>query len=117
MPFVSVMTNQKVSAKQETEIKSAVGRILKDVAGKPEEWLMVALSGGHPIFFKGARDTACAMIEIKYLGAFTADQKKKITIELCTLMSATCGVPPEALYVAFSSFDANNWGWNNAMFG
>ncbi len=115
MPFISITTNVTLTTQHEVRIKSEAARVMNDIAGKPEEWLMIALHPGTLLFFQGASDPRTAYIEIKYVGAFAAEVKEKIVKGIAKLMQEEVGVSPDRLYIHFAGSSAADWAWSGTM--
>jgi phenylpyruvate tautomerase PptA (4-oxalocrotonate tautomerase family) len=115
MPFISITTNVTLTPHHEVRIKSEAARIMNDIAGKPEEWLMIAIHPATLLFFQGTSDPRTAYVEIKYVGAFAADVKEKIVKGLTQLIQDEIGASPERLYIHFAGSSAAEWAWSGTM--
>lgn len=113
MPFIQVKTNAEINANDEISIKSKLGELIKIIPGKSENWLMVQLSGGKKMYFKGS-DEKCAMIEVKIYGKASSEAYDKLTYELTNLISNTLNIPSTRIYVSY--FETPNWGFAGSNF-
>ncbi|MCX7003736.1 MAG: phenylpyruvate tautomerase MIF-related protein [bacterium] len=115
MPFISITTNVTLTTQHEVRIKSETARIMNDIAGKPEEWLMIAIQPATLLFFQGTSDPRTAYVEIKYIGAFAAELKEKIVKGIAKLLQEEIGVSPDRLYVHYAGSSAADWAWSGTM--
>ena len=53
MPFISTKTNVSVSKEKETQLKERLGQAISIIPGKSENWLMLAIEGDIPMYFRG----------------------------------------------------------------
>jgi len=115
MPFISITTNVTLTTHHEVRIKTEAARLMTDIAGKPEEWLMIAIHPATLLFFQGTSDPRTAYVEIKYVGAFAAEIKEKLVKGMAKLMQDEMGVSPDRLYVHFAGSSAADWAWSGTM--
>ena len=117
MPFVTLTTNASLSAEhQEALAKSFVDSIVTH-AGKPEGSVMVGFNAGAPMLFRGSTATPTAFIEIKYIGDFTPEAKKKIVADMCAALSDRAKVPGARVYIKFTGTPGDQWGCDGQVFG
>lgn len=113
MPFIQLKTNAEISENDEKLIKSKLGELITIIPGKSENWLMVQISGGKKMYFKGS-DEKCAMIEVKIYGKATSEAYDKLTYEITNLVSKTLNISPTRIYVSY--FETPNWGFAGSNF-
>ncbi|MCX7847058.1 MAG: phenylpyruvate tautomerase MIF-related protein [bacterium] len=117
MPYVEVITNAKLNTAAEVAIKAGLGRLLYEIAGKDEQWLMVRIVSEEELFFKGSSDTHNAFVEIRYVGSFTSSVKQKLTQAIGQLLQETAKIQPDKLYVHFVGGSGSDWGWKGELLG
>lgn len=113
MPFIQLKTNAEINDNDEKLIKSKLGELITIIPGKSENWLMVQISGGKTMYFKGS-DEKCAMIEVKIYGKATNEAYDKLTYEITNLVSKTLNISSTRIYVSY--FETPNWGFAGSNF-
>lgn len=117
MPFIQVLTNAELTRDDERKIKTALARVLEDVAKKPEQWLMVHIQGSQALFFQGSHEQRNAYMEVKYIGSFTNAVREQVVKAAAKILKEVAAVSPDRLYVHFDESGGSDWGWNNSLFG
>lgn len=117
MPYVEVVTNAKLNTAAEVAIKAGLGKLLNEVAGKDEQWLMVRIASQQVMFFKGSSDTHNAFVEIRYVGTFTTTVKQKLAQGIAQLLYETAKIPMDKLYVHFVGGSGADWGLKGELLG
>lgn len=115
MPFLRITTNVALTTGHEVRLKSEAARLMNDIAGKPEEWLMVAIHPSTLLFFQGTSDARTAYVEIKYVGNFSAEVKERLAKGLAKVLQEEIGVTPDRLYLHFVGSSAADWAWSGTM--
>ena len=110
MPFISKKTNVKISEEKETQLKERLGQAIAIIPGKSESWLMLAIEGEIPMYFRGDNSEPVAFIEIKTFGSASSDVYEKMTKELTKIYGDILGVAPDHMYIRY--FGSDDWGWN-----
>ncbi|MBE5860816.1 MAG: hypothetical protein E7301_11950 [Butyrivibrio sp.] len=114
MPFISTKTNVTVSKEKETLIKERLGEAISIIPGKSENWLMLAIEGGVPMYFRGDDSQPTAFIEVKIYGGASSDTYAKVTKELTGIYGDILGIAPDHIYICY--FGTEDWGWNGSNF-
>ncbi len=114
MPFIHTITNKTVNTQAEEELRRQLGRAIELFPGKSEQWLMLALSDGRRMAFRGRSDAACAMVEVSLFGKATAQAKEDFTAAVCAILHEVLAVDGERVYVKYAECD--DWGFNGANF-
>ena len=102
MPFINAKTNVGISKEQETVLKERLGQAISMLPGKSESWLMIALEGDIPMYFRGEGSEPVAYVEVRVYGGAPSDA--------CDRMTAA----PDHLYISY--FGTGDWGWNGRNF-
>jgi phenylpyruvate tautomerase PptA (4-oxalocrotonate tautomerase family) len=114
MPYLLVKTNHVVEPSQQAELLKRCSQAVAGMLGKPERYVMVSIESGSPMIFGG--DTApCAYLELKSLG-LPEEKSADYSTVLCELINDAMGIPPERIYIEFSSPARHMWGWNSGTF-
>ena len=114
MPFIDTKTNVTITKEKEKELKERLGRAISIIPGKSESWLMLAIEGDIPMYFKGDDSKPTAFIEVKIFGDASRDIYSQMTKELTTIYGDILGVSPDRMYIRY--FGSEDWGWNGNNF-
>lgn len=113
MPYIHVQTNTAVSPAQADGLKVRLGKDIEAIPGKSEAWLMVHVSDGQVMYFKG--DSApCAMADISIFGTASAAAFEKLTQAVTASLAKELKLDPARIYIKYS--EVQNWGWNGGNF-
>ena len=112
MPYLKIQTNAEVSD------KDALLRKLSSAAsggiGKPEAYIMTALSLVDSMTFGGSSEPA-VFIECKSIG-LKKEQTASLSALLCSFCKEELNVSPDRVYIEFSSAEGVMWGWDGRTF-
>ncbi len=116
MPMFSVETNVKLDDEENSSahITTALSKAVAEMLGKPEQYVMVNLKMAQDLCFAGSHAPA-AYAQLKSLG-LPENKTAEYSATLCELIHRELGVPPERIYIEFSSPERHMWGWNNNTF-
>ena len=114
MPFISTKTNVTVTKEKEKQLKERLGQAISIIPGKSENWLMLAIEGDIPMYFRGDDTKPTAFIEVKIYGNAPSDVYGKMTKELTGIYGDILGVTPDHMYIRY--FGSDDWGWNGNNF-
>ncbi len=115
MPYLAVSTNAEFFPEAGRSFLKEASKALATGTGKPEQYVMVKLDAGQPLFFAGT-DGPAAFLEVKSIG-FPAHGVQALAASLCQLVAKHLGVPGERTYVVFTDVRAAMWGHDGEMFG
>nr|MCR4591522.1 hypothetical protein [Lachnospiraceae bacterium] len=79
MPFIETKTNVTVTKEKEKELKERLGKAISIIPGKSESWLMLAIEGDVPMYFRGDDSEPTAFIEVKIFGDASRDVYSSMT--------------------------------------
>ncbi|MBP5693983.1 MAG: hypothetical protein J6X03_00800 [Bacilli bacterium] len=113
MPFVSVKTNKTLNSDQKIEVKSSLGKLIKLLPGKSENWLMVDIEDSKELYFRGTNDPAI-MVEVKLYGGASQSSLENFTNEVTKCFSGLFEVETSRIYVSY--FATNDWGYDGSNF-
>ena len=114
MPFISTKTNVTVTPDKEELLKARLGKAIEAIPGKSESWLMVAIEGGIPMYFKGDGSQPTAFVEVKLFGDASKEAYSNMTKQLSGIYEELLGIKPDHLYVRYQG--GTDWGWNGNNF-
>lgn len=114
MPYIDSKVTVSLSEAQRDFLKTELGKIVEEIPGKSEKFLMLGFQDNYSLYFKGQKLDYGAFIEVKLFGAVAEDYLKQVTSEICNLYSKKLNIPPKSIYVKFEEVD--NWGWNGVNF-
>ena len=114
MPFISTKTNVTVTKEKEKQLKERLGQAISIIPGKSENWLMLAIEGDIPMYFRGDDSKPTAFIEVKIYGNASSDVYSRMTKELTGIYGDILGVTPDHMYIRY--FGSDDWGWNGNNF-
>ncbi|MBQ7677095.1 MAG: hypothetical protein IJT32_02555 [Lachnospiraceae bacterium] len=114
MPFISTKTNVSISKEKETKLKESLGQAITIIPGKSESWLMLAIEGDVPMYFRGDDSRPTAFIEVKIFGSASPDVYENMTKELTGIYKDILGIAPDHMYIRY--FGSQDWGWNGGNF-
>ena len=114
MPYINSTLTVKLTEDKKESLKSELGKIITQIPGKSEEWLMVGFTDNYTLYFKGERKQNAAFIEVKIAGTASRDDKNRVTASICTLLQKELDIPQDSVYITFS--EVADWGWNGELF-
>ena len=114
MPYIHAKISADLEKSKELELKSQLGKAIRVIPGKSEQWLMTAFEGGQHMYFRGDDSEPCAFVEVKIYGGEDPNAFDKMTGEITRIFSGTLGIAPDHVYVAYEAIA--NWGWNGSNF-
>jgi phenylpyruvate tautomerase len=114
MPTLRILTNVQIPADQRNGVLVGASRMLADMIGKPESYVMVMLEDGRDMLFAGTSAPA-AFLEVKSLG-LPENKTPEYSRTLCDFIVAAVGVPAERIYIEFATPPRHLFGWNGGTF-
>ena len=112
MPYIKIQTNAVVSDK--ADLLKKLSLAASGGLGKPESYIMTALSLADSMTFAGTPEAA-AFIECKSIG-LKKDQTAGLSSVLCSFCKDELNVPVDRVYIEFSSAEGVMWGWDGRTF-
>lgn len=114
MPYISSTLTVKLTEDKKEKLKSELGRIITQIPGKSEEWLMVGFTEDYTLYFKGEKKEKAAFVEVKIAGTASREDKNRVTASICSLLEKELNIPQDSVYITFS--EITDWGWNGELF-
>jgi len=115
MPLLKLQTSVSVPDEKREDLLKALSGIVTECIGKPEAYVMVAITGG-PIMMSG-EESGAAFVDVRSIGGLDRDVNVRMSQRVCSLLDDSLGIAPERVYINFSDIPAGNWGWNSRVFG
>ena len=113
MPYLKIQTNKEIVDKG--LLMKEMTNLLKDLLGKPEKFIMVAVDPLIEMSFGGSYEPA-AFIELKSIG-LPSDVTSELSEAICKLIHLHIDIPPDRIYIEFIDAPRNMFGWNGGIFG
>jgi phenylpyruvate tautomerase PptA (4-oxalocrotonate tautomerase family) len=114
MPLIKLDVSN-VSDEQCKDILPALSRLLAEITGKPEKYVMATVGKMAPLM--AGKPGPAAFADIRGIGGFTPAVNKKLSQALCALLKENLQIPPDRVYMTFTDIPAANWGFNGGTFG
>jgi phenylpyruvate tautomerase PptA (4-oxalocrotonate tautomerase family) len=114
MPYLSIQSNKVFSEDEQTQLIKSASSLISTLLGKPETYVMVAITPPVPMLFAGKEDLA-AYLELKSIG-LPEEKTQAFSKELCALIETQTGIDKARIYIEFSNAPRAMWGWNGATF-
>ena len=108
MPYIRIATAKSLSELQQDTLKQELGSAISSIPGKTEAVTMIEISLGQTIYFRGARETSSAFVEIKLFRKTTREAKEAFAVQVFFILEKVAGIIPEDVYLNFQECD--NWG-------
>jgi hypothetical protein len=106
MPFIKTQTNVKISDKQESELKSMLGKAIELVPGKSEEYLFLKFEDKAHLWLKGDNSEPIAYIEVAIFGNESHAGYDRFTAVVTKAVSDILGIEPDHVYLKFEDITA-----------
>ncbi len=114
MPYLSIQTNVSLETEKQTVLITHASKIVSEMLGKSESYVMVALQSNTPMSFAGST-APTAYLELKSLG-LPEQRTAEFSANLCQLIEQQLNIPAARIYIEFTNGQHNLWGWNNKTF-
>lgn len=113
MPCLTVQTNVAEANISEDFLKQLSAKVAQ-ATGKPEQYVVVHVSGGQKLFFGGSNEPA-AYMELASIG-LQASQTANISNQIMSFFEEKLHVKSNRIYIKFTSSQGNMFGWNKGTF-
>lgn len=114
MPYFAIQTNRNVAAQDQAALGKASSAFVAELLGKPEAYVMTALSIGTPMTFGGS-DAPTAMVQLKSIG-LDRERCPELSKRICGFLQEQLNIPPERIFIDFKVLDGGLFGWNGKTF-
>ena len=78
MPFIDSKVTVSLSENQKESLKDELGKIIDEIPGKSQKFLMLGFQDNFPLYFKGEKLDYGAYIEVKLFGRATEDSLNRL---------------------------------------
>jgi phenylpyruvate tautomerase PptA (4-oxalocrotonate tautomerase family) len=112
MPYLKIQTTEELL--HANQLISKASRLVSEILGKPERYVMVALEETTQMIF-GGNTSPAIFCELKSIG-LPGDKTREISKKLCDFLSQETGVPVDRIYIEFANAERHMWGWNGTTF-
>ena len=110
MPYLKIKTSKPVTdATRQTLLKKASQLVARELS-KPEQYMMVSLEPASPMIFAGSLEPA-VHLDLRAIGLPTAKTGDLARL-LCELVEAELGIGKDRVFINFTDFPGDHWGWN-----
>jgi len=114
VPYLKIQTNQTITPDQAEALLSKASKLVASELGKPEQYVMVALSPPVPMIFAGT-EAPTAYLELKSIG-LPGSRTGDLSQALCALIENDLAISKERVYIEFADAPRAMWGWNGSTF-
>ena len=115
MPLLKLETTVALVDDKRTALLASLSKIVAEVLGKPEQYVMVSVSPAALLMSGTAGPTA--FVDLRSIGGLTDQVNRQLSEKVCRLLNESLGVPPNRIYLNFTEVAAGNWGWRGDTFG
>jgi phenylpyruvate tautomerase len=115
MPLLKLETTVVVPEDKRKGLLTSLSKAVAGTIGKPEQYVMVTLSQAAMVMSGKPGDAA--FVDIRGIGGLSGDVNRKLSQQVCKLLTDSLGISPDRVYLNFTDVDASNWGWNGSTFG
>ena len=113
MPYLTVQTNVADSQITNDFLKQLSAKVA-EVVGKPEQYVVIHVSGGQKLFFAGTNDPA-AIMELASIG-LSSGQTANISNVIMSFFEEKLSIKTSRIYIKFTNVTGNMMGWNKGTF-
>ncbi|CAM2067615.1 Macrophage migration inhibitory factor (MIF) [Sulfidibacter corallicola] len=114
MPTLRITTQVQLPEQTRIEALQGASALLADWLGKPESYVMTIWVEAGEMTFSGEPGPA-AYLELLSLG-LEPEQTPRLSRDLALFCAESLGIPPERVYIAFSSPAREMFAWNGRTF-
>lgn len=115
MPLLVLHTSVVLSNQQRHDLLAPLSTLVAETIGKPERYVMIAIS--EATMLMSGEEGPAAVIDLRSIGELGGAVNRTLSERLCTLLQERLGIPPDRVYLGFTSVAADHWGWNGTTFG
>jgi phenylpyruvate tautomerase PptA (4-oxalocrotonate tautomerase family) len=115
MPLLKLETTVPLSDDKRKNLLTSLSKALAGTIGKPEQYVMVSINQAAMVMSGKSGDAA--FVDIRSIGGLSGNVNRKLSQQVCTLLTDSLGIQPDRVYLNFTELEAGNWGWNGSTFG
>ena len=110
MPFINILTSEKVEHKK--KLLEEITILIASLTKKSERFVMAKLEDNSNMYFSD--ENPCCFLDIKSIGSINSIE---MTESLCNFIYEKLGIPQDKIYINFEDIPPSMWGWNGKTFG
>lgn len=114
MPLLKIETNVELDKAGAEAFAARASVLVAGLLGKPEQYVMVVVEGGHALCFAGTHEPA-ASASLKSIG-LRRDACADLSRDLCVFLQAELGISPARVFIEFGDLARDMFGWNGGTF-
>ena len=114
MPLLNILTTATPEPARSVDLQTEASRILAEVTGKPEAYMMITLSRAEVLM--GGQPGPAAYLDLRAIGGLTPDVNRRLSERLCRLLDTVLGIPADRVYITFTELPGTHWGWDSGTF-
>ena len=115
MPLLKLETSVAIPEDKRKSLMASLSTTVAGATGKPEQYVMVTV--GQAAMLMSGKPGDAAFVDMRGIGGVTGEVNRKLSQQVCKLLSDSLGIGPERIYLNFTDVEAGNWGWNGSTFG
>ncbi|MCC6136878.1 MAG: tautomerase family protein [Gammaproteobacteria bacterium] len=115
MPLLTLQTSVVLSNQQRQELLAPLSKIVAETIGKSEHYVMITIA--QAAMLMAGADGPAAYADLRSIGGLSSAVNRKLSERITALLQERLGIPPERVYLGFTSVAADHWGWNSGTFG
>lgn len=114
MPLLTLQTSVRLSNQDRYNLVGPLSKIVSECLGKPERYVMVAVS--EAAMLMDGVDMPTAYADISSIGGLSTEINRKLSERICLLLQDQLGISPDRVYLVFTNVSGENWGWDSGTF-
>ncbi|XP_020087327.1 macrophage migration inhibitory factor homolog [Ananas comosus] len=115
MPCLNLSTNVSLESVDTSAILAEATKIVANLIGKPEAYVMIVLKGSVPMLF-GGTEQPTAYGELVSIGGLNPDVNKKLSAAVASILETKLSIPKSRFYLKFYDTKGSYFGWNGSTF-
>ena len=113
MPLMSIRSAVKINDTAVSSMLSACSAKLAVLLTQPEAYVMTLFDRPASMTMAGTADPCC-LVEIRSVVELSSDQTQAMAQAFCPMLAEHLGVPPNRIFLNFTDFPRNMWGFNGS---
>ena len=114
MPYLRITTSKAVEDKTSQAFLKKASRLVAKELSKPEDYVMVSFEPLSAMLFAGSAESS-AFLELRAIG-LSATKTSELSRVLCELVESELGIAKDRVFINYTDFPPNMWGWNGETF-
>ena len=115
MPLLKLETTVAISEEKRKVLLASLSKTIAATLAKPEQYVMVMIH--QPTMIMSGKSGDAAWVDIRSIGGLSPDVNRKLSQQVCKLLTDSLAVSADRVYLNFTNVQADNWGWNGSTFG